>query len=124
MTHRTSNLVISGFRRAYAIQMCKIPLAATCKGTSKVKNYCGQPPVTGKHPYCPPAVLAKQNYCPPPVTTKQPRYPPPITAKQICGSPTPTPMFQQTSIAINGFGRIGKCLLRLAVQKNLNVSKK
>lgn len=33
--------------------------------------------------------------------------------RQACNLPT---------VAINGFGRIGKCVLRLAIQNNVNVS--
>lgn len=37
----------------------------------------------------------------------------PQKIRQACNLPT---------VAINGFGRIGKCVLRLAIQNNVNVS--
>lgn len=58
----------------------------------------------------------KQNCKPPPVPTtgNQLCYDAPqqATTEQICETPT---------VAINGFGRIGKCILRLAVKNDLNV---
>lgn len=91
---KTSLRVLNQFRGLIMRQMCKSP----------TKNTCGPPPATPALPF-----VKKQTGCGSSLAADT----------QCC---VPTKACQPPSVAINGFGRIGKCLLRLAAQNDFDVS--